>query len=389
MSAAGPIVSSRTIASEWLRIGVTGFGGPPTHIALIRRLVVDRRHWIDEREIEDAIAACNLLPGPASTQLAIFCARRVGGTVGATVGGLAFIVPAVVMVTALSALFLASAPPRWVAGAGAGAGAAVAAVAIRAAIPLIGPSFSRTEHSRSRRARWVAYAALGAASAAVVGPYVVLALLGCGAVELALRSRRAAGLQLDATLPAITLAAAIGIGGLGALAWVAFKVGALSYGGGFVIVPLMRTDAVHTYHWMSSSQFLSAVALGQVTPGPVVATIAAVGYAAHGIGGAVLASAIAFLPSFAIVLIGGRHFDRLRGNARASEFLDGAGPAAIGAILGASIPLAVALRETWQFAILAGAAVALLLVRRGIVETLIVAGAIGAVVALAGGPLPT
>jgi chromate transporter len=119
-----------------------------------------------------------------------------------------------------------------------------------------------------------------------------------------------------------------------------------------------------------------------------VATIAAVGYAAHGIAGGLLAALIAFSPSFAVVLIGGGQFERLRGDARAQAFLDGAGPAAIGAILGAAIPLAGALRETWQAVLLAAAAVALLVLRRGVVETLVAAGAVGAVVALAGGPVP-
>ncbi len=172
------------------------------------------------------------------------------------------------------------------------------------------------------------------------------------------------------------------------MAWVAFKVGALSYGGGFVIVPLMQGDAVHTYHWMTSAQFLDAVALGQVTPGPVVATVAAVGYAAHGVGGAALAALVAFLPSFAFVLIGGRYFERVRTSPRAQAFLDGAGPAAIGAIFGAAIPLAAALRETWQFVVLGVAAVALLVARRGIVATLVGAAVIGVVVALAGAPVP-
>jgi chromate transporter len=217
---------------------------------------------------------------------------------------------------------------------------------------------------------------------------VVLALLACGAVELAMRVRVSDRASSIAALPAAAAAGAGAAGGIGALAWVAFKVGALSYGGGFVIVPLMRSDAVHTYHWMTSTQFLSAVALGQVTPGPVVATVAAVGYAAHGVGGAALAAAIAFAPSFAIVLAGGRYFERLRSSVPAQAFLGGAGPAAIGAILGAAIPLAGALRETWQFVVLAAAALALLLARRGVVLTLLTAGAAGAVVALAGGPLP-
>ena len=366
-----------TVAREWGRIGITGFGGPPAHIALLRRLVVDQRKWMEPAEFEDAIAACNLLPGPASTQLAIFCARRVAGPAGAVVGGLCFIVPAVVLILVLSLLFLAHAPPTWVRGAGAGAGAAVAAVAVHAGWGLLGPSWKRA--GRARRPRWVSYVLLGGVAAALIGPYLVLVLLACGLAELALL--RPDRLTAFAALPLATA----GVGGFGALAWVAFKVGALSYGGGFVIVPLMQHDAVTTYHWMSSQRFLDAVALGQVTPGPVVATVAAVGYAAHGVGGGVLAAAVAFAPSFTFVLLGASRFERLRGNARAQAFLDGAGPAAIGAILGAAIPLAGALHHGWQIVLLGAAAVALLVAHRGVVETLVAAGVVGAIIGLAGG----
>ena len=383
----GPAPSLATIAVQWGRIGLTGFGGPPTHIALLRRLVVDRRHWIDPREFEDAVGACNLLPGPASTQLCIFCARRLGGPLGAIVGGLCFIVPAVVLMLALSALFQSQSPPAWVRGAGAGAGSAVAAVAVQAAMLLLVPSWGRAGSRKARRARWAVYLALGIAAGALVGPYVVLVLLGCGVLELAITSGLAGRSVASVALPALPLAAAAA-GGIPALVWVAFKVGALSYGGGFVIVPLMQGDAVNTYHWMTSGQFLNAVALGQVTPGPVVATVAAVGYAAHGVAGGALAAAVAFAPSFAFVLAGGRHFERLRSDLRAQRFLDGAGPAAIGAILGSAIPLARALEEWWQFVLLAVAAAALLVARRGIVPTLVLAGVVGAIVALAGGPLP-
>jgi chromate transporter len=214
-------------------------------------------------------------------------------------------------------------------------------------------------------------------------------LLGCGACELLVRVRSPAALQANAAPLLLPLLGAVtAVGGIGALAWVAFKVGALSYGGGFVIVPLMQRDAVHAYHWMTSTQFLNAVALGQVTPGPVVATVAAVGYAAHGVPGAVLGALVAFLPSFAFVLAGGQRFDRLRTSPRAQAFLAGAGPAAIGAIIGAAVPLAAALSETWQFVLLSAAAVALLLARGGVVVTLVCCGVVGAIVGLGGGPLP-
>jgi chromate transporter len=185
------------------------------------------------------------------------------------------------------------------------------------------------------------------------------------------------------------MVAAASSGGIGALAWTAFKVGALSFGGGFVIIPLMQGDAVHVYHWMTNAQFLNAVALGQVTPGPVVATVAAVGYAAHGIGGGLLAAAVAFAPSFSFILLGGGRFERLRADNRARGFLDGAGPAAIGAILGSAVPLAAALNERWQYGVLAAAAIALLLFRRGVVVTLVGAGAVGVALALAGASLPS
>src|SRR5207302_153620 len=171
-----------SIAREWLRIGAIGFGGPPTHIALLRRLCVDRRHWLSAVEFEDAIAACNLLPGPASTQLAIYCAWRLQGTAGALVGGASFIVPGLVLILGLSALFLAGSPPSWVKGASAGAGAAVAAVAVHAGASLVPASWHRAQ--RASPARWLAYLSAGAAAAAVVGPWLVLVLLGCGLVEL-------------------------------------------------------------------------------------------------------------------------------------------------------------------------------------------------------------
>jgi len=383
---AGPAsrpASLGTVAREWTRIGLTGFGGPPAHIALLRSLVVDRMGWMDAREFQDANAACGLLPGPASTQLSIFCAYRVGGPAGAIVGGVGFILPAVILILLLSVLFLATNPPLWVRGAGAGAGAAVAAVAVQAARGLIGPSFEHARESRAHTARWVCYLGIGAAAAAVLGAYLVLALLACGLTELLIHRSSDHVRSVSLLLPA-----SVSTGGIGALAWTAFKVGALSFGGGFVIIPLMQGDAVHTYHWMTNAEFLNAVALGQVTPGPVVATVAAVGYAAHGLAGGLLAALVAFTPSFSFILLGGSRFEQLRNNQRARAFLDGAGPAAIGAILGAAIALAGALQEAWQFAILAAAAVALLILKRGIVETLLVAGAVGVVAALAGAPLP-
>ena len=380
-----PRVPLGTILREWGRIGCIGFGGPPTHIKLLRELCVERNGWLDGQEFEDAIAACNLLPGPASTQLAIFCAWRLRGRLGALIGGAAFILPGLIVILALSALFLVKSPPLWVLGAGAGAGAAVPAVAVNAGTSLIGASWQR----RRKTIRWLIYLAAGVAAAATIGVWLVLVLVGCGLIELTLElAGRGDGQQLRGVLAAPAAAAGvIGGGVLLSVAWVAFKVGALSYGGGFVIIPLMQADAVGHYHWMTGAQFLNAVALGQITPGPVVQTVAVVGYAAAGLIGGILASVVAFTPSFVFVLAGGRHFDRIRGDRRARAFLDGAGPAAIGAILGSAISLTRALTHPWQYLVLAAALILLLPLRRGVVPTLLAAAATGVTIALVAGTI--
>jgi chromate transporter len=265
-----PAVSLATVLKEWGRIGVLGFGGPPAHIALLRDLTVERRAWIEPREFEDAFAACSLLPGPASTQMAIYTAQRVAGRAGALVGGLAFILPGLVLVLVIAAVALGDEPPAAVEGFGAGAAAAVVAVVVQAGLRLI-------RIPNVRAAVYVLVGVLGAAfaGAAVVG---VLLLCGlCGLAELAWRARY----HVSATV-------------WPALVWMALKVGGLSFGGGYVIIPLMYGDAVEAHQWMSAQEFANAVAYGQITPGPVTHTVALVGYSAAGLGGALLASAVAF-----------------------------------------------------------------------------------------------
>ncbi len=371
------------IAREWGRIGCLGFGGPAAHIALLRELSVVRRGWLTSTQFERALAAVNLLPGPASTQLAIYCAWRLRGARGALLGGLGFVLPGLVLILGLTAAFLSGSPPRWLLAAGAGAGAAVPAIAVLAGFGIargLAPNIAAR-----RRLRTLVYGLAGAAAAALSGPWLVLVLLACGLLELlGLRlARAAAGAQSG-----WMLAAALAPGGTLALAWTSLKVGALAFGGGFVIVPLMQSDAVSGYHWMSHGQFLNAVVLGQITPGPVTHTVAAVGYAAGGLAGGLLAALISFTPSFSFILLGAARFERLLADQRVLAFFGGAAPCAAGAIIGSAVPLALALSETWQFVLLAGAAAALLALGRGIVVTLLLAGTLGAAVGALGGPVP-
>ena len=320
-----PRASLVTVAREWGRIGLLGFGGPPAHVALLRDLTVKRRAWIDPREFEDAFAACSLLPGPASTQLSIYTAQRVAGRLGALVGGLAFILPGLIAVLVIAAVALQQEPPKLVDGFGAGAAAAVVAVVVQAGLALIDPR------------RGLPYVVAGALGAIFVGPAVVAVLLLCGLAELGRHT-------LQSTV-------------WPALIWLAVKVGALSYGGGYVIIPLMHDQAMA---WMSDQAFANAVAYGQITPGPVTHTVAFVGFAAADLPGALVATAIAFAPSFLFVMVGAPYFERVRNSVHARAFLDGAGPAAAGAILGAAVPLLQSFEHAWQWAVLAAAGLALL-----------------------------
>ena len=364
-------VSLSVIAKEWLRLGITGFGGPPAHIALLRKLCVEKNKWIESTEFEDAVATTNLLPGPASTQLAIFCAWKLREVRGALLGGLCFIAPGLVIIIALAALFLAKHPMNWVLGAAGGAGAGVAVVALNAAYQLVPGSWQR--FTSTQRARWFVYAILGVLCTNFLPAFVVLVLLACGLFEVLLRASD----QRLGLMGPLALGHGAALTGMGAVCWVALKVGALSYGGGFVIIPLMQHDVVSTYHWMTNAQFLNAVALGQITPGPVVQTVAVVGYSARGLTGALLAAFIAFTPSFIFVLIGAPRFEKIRKNKNVASFFAGAGTAVLGAIAGASVPLTRALHHGWQIPLLLLMFVWVFLLRKGVVSGLLICGAVG------------
>ena len=282
---------------------------------------------MSSEQFEHALAATNMLPGPASTQLAIYCAWRLRGTRGALLGGLCFICPGLAMIIALSALFLSGSPPDWLRGGRHGRGRGGRRRRGPRGFRPGAPIWHAAAGSR-RAAVAVVCARIGGRGRRDARAWLVLVLLGARRGRARGRARARPGLArwrprrlaapphsraAGGPLPALAATLA-DPGGTGALAWTALKVGALAFGGGFVIVPLMQADAVSTYHWMTHAQFLNAVALGQITPGPVTQTVAAVGYAAGGLPDALLAAAVAFAPSFSFILLGGERFERLLAN---------------------------------------------------------------------------
>ena len=305
-----------TVVRAWGRLGCTGFGGPPAHLALLKALCVTSNGWLNEEEFDHAVATTAILPGPASTQMAIYCAWRVAGTAGAVLGGLAFIIPGLIAIIIAASVILAATPPHWLLGAADGAGA-------------------------------VFYAVLGGLATLTLGPFLVLVLCGCGGLEIFRRSTQRGPASWLTAAPVLAALAT-----LPALVVTAFTIGALSFGGGFVIIPLMRSAAI-SHHWLTGPQFLDAVALGQLTPGPVVQTIAVVGYGASGVLGALIAATIAFAPSFAFIVFGGPRFEALRSHPTAAGFLGGGAPAAMGAIVASAVILAGEMRHLWQVVVFA------------------------------------
>ena len=354
---------------------------------MLHELCVQKNKWIPEEEFEHATATVNLLPGPASTQLAIFSAWRVGGIRGAVVGGLCFILPGLALIIGLTNLFLTQDLPIALSGAAAGAGSAIAAVAIYSGWLLAKPSWER----RTNLFRWLTYVGIGIVTAIINAQFVVIGILVSGMIELVFKfTPKFLKSTHQVLLTPLLLAWQVSSNQLTnslspeiarQLSWVAVKVGLLAYGGGFVAIPLMYSDAVQINSWMSTNEFLTATALGQITPGPVLHTVAVVGFAAAGLAGALLATTVAFAPSFVFVIFGAKYFEKIRNQIVANSFLTGAGPAAIGAILGSAIPLSQGITEPWQYFIFALALVTMFVLRRSILVTLMLSGALGAIFA--------
>jgi chromate transporter len=290
--------------------------------------------------------------------MALWVGWRLRRLRGLFVAAISFIAPAVVAVLVLSWLLYGAHGLRLIEAAALGAAAVVPAVAARAAWDLIA-SYRLKEARRSRQVRVALYGVIGILGGFLLPAALPALMILCGLGELWENQPR--------TLALVPTGA---VAVKWSLAWTALEIGALSFGGGFVIVPMLRGDAVTTHHWMTASAFAVAVAIGQLTPGPVVATIAAVGYAADGLTGGLLAAAVAFAPSLIMVGLGARHFDRFRRGGKARSFLEGAGPVATGAIVASAATLAASCTHAWQWPLVVVAFGPLLIWRRSPTVTL-------------------
>ena len=329
------------VLSTFLRLGVLAFGGPVAHIAMMEDEYVRRRNWLSSESFSRALAATNLVPGPNSTEMAIHLGYRRRGVAGAIASGSAFILPAALAVAVLAwAYFQWGTTPR-ADDLFAGIRPAVVVLVALAAWRLRGPA--------QRNPLAIALAAAAFAVTLLAPRWEVVALLGAGVIALlasehGLRRRLQRAIVafpaplLPVALPAlaVTLPEAVPI------ALIHLKAGALLFGGGYVIIPLLEPDAV-AQGWLTESQFLDAIAIGQATPGPIVTTATFVGYAAGGWWGALIATIAIFAPAFVFAISLGRLLDRLSASEALRAFLDGVAAAVFGAIAGAAVVLLMSL----------------------------------------------
>jgi chromate transporter len=322
----------RELAVVFATLGIIGFGGPAAHIALIRREAVERRGWVSDAELVEMIGLTSIIPGPSSTELAMLVGRRRAGASGLVVAGLAFIIPAAAIVLALAWAYVefGATPPF----AALLYGIAPVIVAIVAAALV---TFARTALAGPMRSALATVTAL----LWFAGVNELLLLAGAALVMAAVRRLPSvAGIARGAiALPLVAGSAATSVD-LVLLGGVFLKAGALLFGSGYVLLAFLRGDLVERLGWLTDAQLIDAVAIGQVTPGPVFTTATFIGYLLAGAPGALVATVAIFLPGFLLAGLIARFADRVRGNPLAGALLDGVNAAAIGLMAAVTIQLA-------------------------------------------------
>ncbi|WP_437676263.1 chromate efflux transporter [Sorangium sp. So ce131] len=387
------------LALLFFRLGATAFGGPAAHVAMMEDEVVRRRGWMTREAFLDLYGATNLIPGPSSTELAIHIGHRRGGWAGLLVAGGCFIVPAALITLGFAWAYVRFGALPEMSALLYGVKPVIIAVVVQALWGL-----GRTG-LRSRRA--LALAALSA-GALLLGAHELAILAAAGALAAAHRAATGgaagAGSPPSAGTAAVLLAGGAAGAGAPSLARAAaavplaggaaaapfgllplflffLKVGSVLFGSGYVLLAFLRADLVERYRWMTEAQLLDAVAVGQVTPGPVFTTATFIGYLLGGVPGAGVATAGIFLPAFVFVALSGPLIPRLRRSAVASAFLDGVNAASLALMAVVAWRLALAAVVDWLTAALAAAAAVLLVRYRVSSLWLIVGGAAAGIAA--------
>lgn len=362
-----PAHALRELAGLFLKLGTTAFGGPAAHIALMEEEVVRRRKWLTHDEFLDLLGATNLIPGPNSTELAIHIGQRRAGWPGLMVAGACFILPALLIVTAIA----------WVYGQYGKLPEATAVLyGIKPVLIAIVAQALWGLGKSALKTKLLGATGIIATAAIVFGVNELIVLFGCGFALLAIRATKrrnnspALGgiVPLFANLPGPSTAAAAVTGvavatpfNLNAMFFFFLKVGSVLFGSGYVLLAFLRADLVERWHWLTESQLLDAIAVGQFTPGPVFTTATFIGYLLSGPTGALVATAGIFLPAFVFVAVSGPLIPRLRASPLAGAFLDGVNIASLALMAVVACQLGATALVDWLTVALAGITATLLI----------------------------
>ena len=319
----------------FVRLGALGFGGPVALVGYMQRDLVDERRWFTPEEYREGLALAQLAPGPLAAQLAMYLGWVRGGGVGAALVGLAFVLPSFVLVVAIALAYLRYGGMPWMQGAFYGIGAAVIAIMARSATKLTGLTLGRDP------LLWALFG-VAAVVTAWTESEIVWVFLGAGLVALVARTGLSRSVHAAGALGLVPPALLTGLTGRPAsgatllrIATYFTEAGAFVFGSGLAIVPFLHAGVVQRYGWLDERQFLDAVAVAMITPGPVVITVGFIGYLVAGAAGAVVAALATFLPCYVFTVIPAPHFRRLSRNFAIKAFVDGVTAAATGAIAGA------------------------------------------------------
>ena len=362
-------------AAYFARLGTLGFGGPIALAGAMRRDLVEARGWIAPDDYQQGLALAQLAPGPLAAQLAMYLGWVRARVWGATVVAAAFILPSFAMVLALSAAYVHWGGLSWMQDAFYGVGAAVIAIIARSAWKLGKATLGR---------RWLLWA-IAAGNAAIVATTereILWLFVASGVVALAVAWPRARAAVVVPPWLVTGMGAVAGAGTIGTIFLFFAQAGAVVFGSGLAIVPFLHGGVVEQHHWLTEQQFLDAVAVAMITPGPVVITVAFIGYLVAGPLGACAAAAGVFLPCWLFVIVPAPYFRRIAGEPRVRAFVDGVTAAAAGAIAGAAIVLGRRAIHDVLTAVIAAAALGALVAWKKLPEPIVIVAAAAIGVAL-------
>lgn len=324
-----------SLALYFLKLGSLGFGGPIALTAAMREDLVEKRKWFTEEAFEQGMTLSQLAPGPLAAQMAIYFGWAHSGTAGATLIGLIFVLPSFLIVLVLALLYMEYGRLDWLLKVFYGVGAAVIAVIALGAWKLCKKTLKKD------RVLWT-FALLNTAVTAITGAEILWVFLLSGLAVMAVKTNLSALQRLPMIFPLWMVTGMSGPAAPDTL-WSLFiffmKAGSFVFGSGLAIVPFLHGGVVEQYQWLNEKQFLDAVAVAMITPGPVVITVAFIGFLVAGFSGACIAAAGTFIPCYLFTVIPAPHFSKWAKNRYVHAFVTGVTTAAVGAIGGAVIVL--------------------------------------------------